>query len=483
MDQIKQSRPHREVEKVDEDQRHQQERARLYNDDHRYYSRYDEHQQPHHAEYSEYRSRPNDRYGDHDYYDKEYNDQYYDKRYNDQYYDKRYNDQYYDKEYNDQYYDEEYNGQYYDKEHNDQYYEEQHDDHNQNAPRELRLVKLVSDALPSHQTIAIVEGRDGGISIGRDRCFTPRIRCPTMEVSKHHANIFRLDQGDGGRNSRWAESVFAVADTGSTHGTYLLLDAPTNITPDSLPPITAYQRLSPPKKASAPNTLRHLSLLRVGQTVFQAHLHDGWTSCQDCTVDENGKNKIPLLAEEKKDNKLAPTKEGVAKKSESKATEVKVTPRQAMRELKSRHLGDATTGQLVESSTSQYVDRAAARRARGGVQAITPTPSAAAVHSVPILPSNAAASTTAKSEPAAALDASNRGFKMFASMSSKSGGGAAKLANGRQDPILARGVEGRAGLGSKRLLDVQEIASQSYDQSPASIRERQRRRFEEASST
>ena len=37
----------------------------------------------------------------------------------------------------------------------------------------LRLVKLSSDVLPSHKTVAIVDGRYGGVSIGRDKAFTP----------------------------------------------------------------------------------------------------------------------------------------------------------------------------------------------------------------------------------------------------------------------------------------------------------------------
>lgn len=350
-------------------------------------------------------------------------------------------------------------------------------------PCQLRLVKLTSDVMPEEQKVAIIDGRDGGVSIGRDRSFTARIRCPSMEVSKHHANIFQMGK-EGGRNSS-RDVFFAVADTGSTHGTFLLLDSPPGLTVDALPPITAYQRLSPPKQASIPKTLRHLSLLRVGQTVFQAHLHSGWTSCKDCALSEDSSNEIPLLIKEKKDTVTSKGDDEAMQTSKAAQNGPirKVVPiKQAIRNLKTRHLGEATAIPSETSSSSeakkQYVDRAAARRARGGVVQVA-APTSSSLPSVPaaMIASPAVPSTSIISEPAAKLDASNRGFQMFSSMSSKS---EAKLAATSHEPIFARGVEGRAGLGSKRLLDVQEMASRPSGYSPESVRERQRRRFEES---
>ena len=371
---------------------------------------------------------------------------------------------------------------YYNSGHQDDYYGTSYqEDHYQGdhqgepsrqsapPPSQLRLVKLASDVLPEGQSVAIIDGRSEGVSIGRDRSFSARIRCPSMEVSKHHANIFRLAKDERGRKSQ--NIVFAVADTGSTHGTFLLLDPPPRLTSESMPPLTAYQRLSPPKKASVPTSLRHLSLLRVGQTVFQAHLHTGWTtSCQDCALSEDGTNEIVLLVPDKKESKANTAAKDVAEPLPPVAP--KVAPWQAIRELKSRHLNETIAEQPVEADTSQYVDRAAARRARGGVQAAPPA-APAATPPTSNAPTRASATS---SEPAAKLDASNRGYQMFASMSCKSG--EAGLA--KQDPILARGVEGRAGLGSKRLLDVQEMAARSQPSGPNDFRERQRRRFEEA---
>ena len=125
----------------------------------------------------------------------------------------------------------------------------------------LRLVKLSSDVLPSHKTVAIVDGRHGGVSIGRDKAFTARLRLPSMEVSKHHANLFSTSR---------APIRFSIADTGSMHGTYVRRRAS-----------TSYERLSPPKHASRPWTLEHLDVVRIGvqSTEFEVHLHD-----KDCLL-------------------------------------------------------------------------------------------------------------------------------------------------------------------------------------------------------
>jgi hypothetical protein len=349
-----------------------------------------------------------------------------------------------------------------------QYRRDYRNDHAEEEEREcrlppanqLRLVKLASDVLAEEQKVAIIDGRNEGVSIGRDRSFTARIRCPSMEISKHHANIFKMSSDRGGRKSR--DMLFAVADTGSTHGTYILLDSPPNLTTDALPPITAFERLSPPKKASIPKALRHLSLLKVGKTIFQAHLHPGWcVSCEQCALSEDGSNEIPLFVQEKKDANV---------KSSAHVTPVQVRARiaaqQAIRELKSRHLGDEA---VSEPSQSDYFDRAAARRARGGAPATSTQTAAVPAKAEPI-------SAPIVSVPAAKLDATNKGFQMFSSMSGKSG--PSTMAS--HDPILARGVEGRAGLGSKRLLDVQEMGSMPSGYSAEAVRERQRRRFEEA---
>jgi len=351
---------------------------------------------------------------------------------------------------------------FYRRDHHDDYYKEEEQQRRLPPANQLRLVKLASDVIADEQKVAIIDGRNEGVSIGRDRSFTARIRCPSMEISKHHANIFKMSSDRGGRMSK--DMLFAVADTGSTHGTYILLDASAITTADALPPITAYERLSPPKKASIPKALRHMSLLRIGKTVFQAHLHPGWSvSCEGCALSEDGRNEIPLFVQEKKEVNVAPAQIAPVQ------IKAKIAPQQAIRELKSRHLGDEAES---EPNQSEYYDRAAARRARGGMP-VSSTQTAE-------IPAKAAKSTTSApsvSVPAVKLDATNRGYQMFSSMSGKSGSSTTMASH---DPILARGVEGRAGLGSKRLLDVQEMGSTPSGYSPEAVRERQRRRFEES---
>ncbi|UZJ53134.1 hypothetical protein CBS101457_002454 [Exobasidium rhododendri] len=443
--------------------------------DHRDYSQEYPHRDQHHYESRDNHSeQKNHQGGYHHREDRQlYEHQRYDEdlqHYRDQHHydDLHHQDQQYrvnQEQYDHHHHRDERNGTYADERH----YEEQHRDaYGEAVPRaktirplQLRLVKLVSDVMPPEQKVAVIDSRGEGISIGRDRSFTARIRCPSMEVSKHHANIFKN------------ESVFAIADTGSTHGTYLLIDPPTSLTPESLPPIKAYHRLSEPKKASAPETIEHLSLLRVGKTVFQAHLHDGRTSCDECVLSEDGSNEILLFAKDKKETKSVVTSAyQLDQETKRQASEVKITPKQAMRELKSRHLGDsdALSSQQSEADSSQYVDRAAARRARGGVQTTKPSPVPSTTSGMPPV-----IAPIVTSLPAAKLTDSNRGYQMFAAMSFKSG----EKGLASQDPIFARGVEGRAGLGSKRLLDVQQMATRS-DYSQEGIREKQRRRFEEA---
>lgn len=338
-------------------------------------------------------------------------------------------------------------------------------------PLQLRLVKLASDVLPDFQRVAVIDGRSGIVSIGRDRISTPRIRCPSMEVSKNHANIFKMTGDQRGRPS---DSVFAITDTGSTHGTHLLLDPPTDLNIDSLPPVKAYQRLSPPKKASLPKTLRHMCLLRIGQTVFQAHLHSGTVTCSDCTLNDDGSNEIPLLVKEAKSDSQ---KSDALNAPAATPIVAKLDPQEALKALKSRHLGDDSDEILPATNPiAQYIDRAAARRARGGTQHQKKSDNHARANIQPPKAQQLPAPIVASAE-AAKLDASNRGFKMFEAMAAKSMEGSVSKYD---DPIMARGVEGTAGLGTKRLLDVQEMANRPSGYSAESIRERQRRRFEES---
>lgn len=110
----------------------------------------------------------------------------------------------------------------------------------------LRFVVLHSDVLPSQQVGIPDPGET--LSFGRDRSFEKRIRLKELPVSKTHATCFWLERGL--ENEDKGEGCWAVADCGSTHGTWVKADGDQKAL-----------RLSPPKVASAPRELHHLELV------------------------------------------------------------------------------------------------------------------------------------------------------------------------------------------------------------------------------
>ncbi|KAE8252603.1 hypothetical protein A4X06_0g2064 [Tilletia controversa] len=181
---------------------------------------------------------------------------------------------------------------------------------------QLRLVKLLSDALPANHTVAVLDsdytgagsGRaEDGVSFGRDRVFTRRVRLASMDVSKHHATIFRtagIPTAFGGDGGWW------LVDNGSAHGTFVLrrekrdqLSKGSNADagrsggepqPRSLaqvtgsdPPLGAYHRLSDPKVASRPYEVRHGDLIRIGATIFEVHSHSSSTGSRSYAPSDN----------------------------------------------------------------------------------------------------------------------------------------------------------------------------------------------------
>ena len=259
----------------------------------------------------------------------------------------------------------------------------------------LRLVKLSSDVLPSHKTVAIVDGRHGGVSIGRDKAFTTRLRLPSMEVSKHHANLFSTSR---------APFRFSITDTGSMHGTYMRRNGS-----------TSYERLSPPKHASRPWTLEHLDVVRIGVqcTEFEVHLHEK-EACGKCAVAPDGQNELSL----------APTATKAARRPA--AEPVVGDGRKQLKALKSMYVPRS-----VPQTSSAYRDRAAVRR-RLYPPAPAPVP--------PMLPPT----TT---------EGSDLGLRMLQHMAQ-----GADVPLLRQAPIVPRVTQGRAGLGSGRMVDADTYA-------------------------
>lgn len=296
----------------------------------------------------------------------------------------------------------------------------------------LRLVKLSSDVLPTRKTVAIVDGRHGGVSIGRDKSFTSRLRLPSMEVSKHHANLFSTSR---------SPIRFSVADTGSMHGTYVCRrGCPTSADSLAAIPSTSFERLSPAKHASQPYTLEHYDLLRIGvqSTVFEVHLHPhAWDVCEKCAVQTDGANEISLAP-------LAGAKR-VQREAEQDVGER--DSRKRLKALKHMFLPrpdviDSQQQEQQEQLSKTYRDRAALRRS------LYPTEPR---------PESTAPATSANEDGASAAQNEHVGYRMFSQMARD----AADAPLLQQAPVVPRVVQGRAGLGSTGLVDAETFGSYS----------------------
>ncbi|KAF8738329.1 Forkhead associated domain, partial [Rhizoctonia solani] len=209
----------------------------------------------------------------------------------------------------------------------------------------LRLVVLYSSTLPC-KTVALIDSFEE-VSIGRDRCATPRLRLKELAVSKYHANIYW-----DSRTQHWS-----LVDVGSTHGTHLISPDP-SVTRISDPigsqgyTMTELTRLAPPKSASLPNILSHLQRIVIGNTTLVVHIHEDRIPCDACTITQE--NILDLDASTRPKTNTSKIAGGI-------------NPAESMRSLKrnilsqplySRH--DARSGNHSET----YVDRAELRRQR-----------------------------------------------------------------------------------------------------------------------
>ena len=276
-----------------------------------------------------------------------------------------------------------------------------------NAPEEhpmLRLVKLTSDALPRSKIIAVVDGRHGGVSIGRDRTFTRRLRLPSMEISKHHANL---------HCSSRTPIVYYITDTASTHGTYVCRrNRATPLAPGQRSDEDTFVRLSDAKRVSRPHALQHLDLVRLGaSTTFEVHLHADAHSCAVCTASTESEISLEPGASAAKRSKPALVPRGTQP--------VDIHRRKRAKELTSMFRQGPT-------STLKEAERASSAQ------------------SVPLT-----------SNPAPPLSDSNIGYRMLAEMA----GGVRDAPLFQQERLVPRVASGRAGLGSKEMPNVEAYAA------------------------
>lgn len=210
--------------------------------------------------------------------------------------------------------------------------------------RFLRLTVLSSTVL-SRRGIALIDSFDE-VSIGRDRCATPRLRLKELAVSKYHASIYWDSQ----------TSLWSLVDMGSTHGTHLISpDSPNaqasgSISSQGYTPSQS-TRLSPPKTASLPRTLSHLQHIVIGGTTLVVHMHANQLPCDACAI--TGNNLIDLDAPIAKPETATNRESGAATKS------LRVLKRNLLSRPSYAH--ERTRPDLTSET---YIDRAELRRQR-----------------------------------------------------------------------------------------------------------------------
>jgi hypothetical protein len=79
----------------------------------------------------------------------------------------------------------------------------------------LRLVVVKSGILRDSERVAVIDSREDGFIIGRDKNHRPRIRLKEMEVSKVHATVFWGD-GKGSLDDEEGDEGYWLVDNGES---------------------------------------------------------------------------------------------------------------------------------------------------------------------------------------------------------------------------------------------------------------------------
>jgi dipeptidyl aminopeptidase/acylaminoacyl peptidase len=112
----------------------------------------------------------------------------------------------------------------------------------------LRLVVVKSRILRDSERVAVIDSREDGFIIGRDKNHRPRIRLKEMEVSKVHATVFWGD-GKGSLDDEEGDEGYWLVDNGESVSPRWLRRTPSPVPNPSTPP---HPRINPRHLPSRP---------------------------------------------------------------------------------------------------------------------------------------------------------------------------------------------------------------------------------------
>ena len=326
---------------------------------------------------------------------------------------------------------------------------------NTNKHTVLRLLVMQTSILPRKQKL--VDPADHTeFQFGRDvppsGSETPRLRLKEMEVSKLHATVY------------WDRKmqVWGIVDHGSMHGTFIKSDVGGSAA--QAMPLGEQKgvRLSAPRAASIPRTLRHLDLLSVGSTTFLVHVHESRLTCDECSTGSASEVPLSIALEHRRDS----TKRSSEVAGLDQLTQI--DHRKALKMLKQNLIPKRSPHAMQAPAVdTNYIDRSARRRIHQPGSNILPPglPFSAQTVSAtsrphkphPDRPSDMYMPPVSVSAPPAALADTNVGHRLLQKQGWQPGetlgqlgdfsAGGAESRTSLLEPICVSANIGRAGIG------------------------------------